>query len=353
MSADALRSWSRRVLALGIGCAAVVGLALFAEIAARSLERGDRTAPFSDPELRTRATAFVGAHPTRGFALTPGFSGRGVRVTPEGFRDVPGGSEDDTSEGLVVLALGDSTTFGWRVNGAYTWPAQLEEMLDSPSRRVRVRNAGVPSYTSSQVLVYLAELLERESPDVLLVSVLWNDLWFSRLDPWYPELLVFIEPAPWRRLLFSHSALYRQLAYLDRTDHGSPSPSPRARRLYAENLAAIARIATQAGVPIFLVRPPFDPAHAPPGGVNYLKLGPWPTKDLLSEASAWLAEGEAAAALFNAIPIDHRLAAGAPAQPNLFIDDIHPNRAGYARIARDVATALRAALPRHFADTRD
>ena len=38
---------------------------------------------------------------------------------------------------------------------------------------------------------------------------------------------------------------------------------------------------------------------------------------------------------------------------DIFIDDIHPNRAGYARIARDVATVLRAALPQHFAERGD
>lgn len=342
----------RRLLALGVGLALVVGLLGAVEVAARWASPSREARPFSDPTLRTRNRPFVTAHETRGFALTPGFSSAGLRVSPAGFREAS--SWTGSGESLVILALGDSTTFGWSVRDEDSWPAQLATLLDSPAHRVQVLNAGVPSYTSSQVQLHLAELLRREQPDVVLASVLWNDLWFSRVDPWYPELLIFVEPEPWRRFLLRHSGFYRWLLFRDRTaDGASPTPSPQARRLYVENLEAIARQAALAGVPLFLVKPPFDPSHVAPRGVNYLKLGPWPTAELLREARAWLRDGETAAAAFDAVAIDHRLAAGAVGQPALFIDDIHPNRAGYARIAEDVAAALRAELPRYFSGSRD
>jgi lysophospholipase L1-like esterase len=342
---------SQRLLALGLGLALVAGLLGTIEALARFIAVEHEASLFSDPTLRKRNRPFVTAHETRGFALTPGFWSPGVRVSREGLRETSSRAEADTSDSLVILALGDSTTFGWGVRDEDSWPAQLERLLDAPGRRVRVLNAGVPSYTSSQVKLQLAELLERKRPDVILASVLWNDLWFSRIDPWYPELLIFIQPRPWRRFLVQHSAFYRWLMFRGRTaDGASPSPSAGARQQYVENLESMARLASEVGVPLYLVKPPFDPAHV---GGNYLNLGSWPTADLLREARAWLREAETAAAGFDAHAIDHRLAAGAPGQPALFVDDIHPNRAGYARIAEDVASALRTSLPRHFWGSSD
>ena len=109
-----------------------------------------------------------------------------------------------------------------------------------------------------------------------------------------------------------------------------------------------ASLAAESDVPLFLVKPPFDTSHVPAVGVDYLKLGPWPTADLLRAAHLWLGQGELAAARFGAVPIDHRLAVGAAGQFELFIDDVHPNGAGYAQIAEDIATALRDALPEQF-----
>ena len=74
-------------------------------------------------------------------------------------------------------------------------------------------NAGVPSYSSSQVRLYVEEILARRraNPDLVLVSVQWNDVWYSALPNWYPELLVYQQPAKWRMFLIVNSHLMRRI----------------------------------------------------------------------------------------------------------------------------------------------
>ena len=57
-----------------------------------------------------------------------------------------------------LLAVGDSTTFGWGVPGDQSWPARLEAELNARGGSVEVLNAGVPSLGFAGILAYLQHI---------------------------------------------------------------------------------------------------------------------------------------------------------------------------------------------------
>lgn len=80
---------------------------------------------------------------------------------------------------FFVLVLGPSSTFGWGVDGAHTYPALLEAKLRAlrPGADVRVVNAGQIGFSSWQGLAYYRnELSGLFSPDVLVIAYGVNDV---------------------------------------------------------------------------------------------------------------------------------------------------------------------------------
>lgn len=208
------RPQPRRILAIAAtNVLLTLGLLVLLEGGTRLLVDRDAAPLFDDPELYVRNRPYVDPHPTRGFALRPGFRSDTTRINAAGFRgaELPA----DIERRFVILALGESTTFGWRVGEDETYPHHLQQILDEAGfgDAVYVVNAGTPSYTLLQALLYLRELLPRMEPDLVIAHVVWNDVWFSSIPNWYPELLVHRAPPEWRRVLHRHSALFRLIAY--------------------------------------------------------------------------------------------------------------------------------------------
>jgi hypothetical protein len=110
--------------------------------------------------------------PESGYTLRPGFHGR--EIAPGGEFDVPvtideRGLRDHrhvTAPRPVVLALGDSMTFGEGVPEDRTWSANLET-----ASGFRVENGGVPGFSSRQMEGRARELIPRLHPDLVLVTV--------------------------------------------------------------------------------------------------------------------------------------------------------------------------------------
>ncbi len=73
--------------------------------------------------------------------------------------------------GSVVLALGDSLTFGTGATPETSYPAVLTALSGW-----QVVNAGVPGDTSAQALERLPALLQEHKPALVLVSIGGNDL---------------------------------------------------------------------------------------------------------------------------------------------------------------------------------
>ena len=99
-----------------------------------------------------------------------------------------------------ILAVGDSITFGRDLSeDADTYPGRLQALLDArpgASRRVRVINAGVPRYTSEQVLRFLTDRAAGLEPDLVVACVGWNDLAYSYSPDWYPRISLGRGPLP-------------------------------------------------------------------------------------------------------------------------------------------------------------
>jgi len=76
-----------------------------------------------------------------------------------------------------IIALGDSSTFGWGVEATYTFPQRLEETLNAQGGTLRyeVLNLGIPGYTSLHGVNLFNHFAKSLSPDLLIVSFGAND----------------------------------------------------------------------------------------------------------------------------------------------------------------------------------
>jgi len=91
-----------------------------------------------------------------------------VTITSDGVRS---NGAPPPAAGPVVLAVGDSFTFGDEVDDAETWPSHLERLLGRP-----VVNGGVFGYGFDQIALRAEQLLDRLAPEVLIVSIVADDV---------------------------------------------------------------------------------------------------------------------------------------------------------------------------------
>lgn len=146
---------------------------------------------------------------------------RGLR-TPHSQQKPPGT--------LRVLGLGDSVVQAVEVAYPDTWLAQLEEMLNvALDRPLQTVNGGVGGYVSWQVAPRLLRHGIHYDPDVLVVSVGWNDLYFGSRPNWRSRITLADfheartahsegaadsapEPRSWKATLRESSALINLIA---------------------------------------------------------------------------------------------------------------------------------------------
>lgn len=125
----------------------------------------------------------LGYVPRAGFRGT-GLGGVTVTIDADGLRSAGGApvSDDD-----VILAVGDSYTYGEDVGDTDSWPAQLQKIT-----RRRVLNGGVSGYGFDQIVLRTELLAAMYAPSVIVLSFIADDLrrtemrrlwWYDK--PWF------------------------------------------------------------------------------------------------------------------------------------------------------------------------
>lgn len=108
-------------------------------------------------------------HPKLGWTPRQGSAGNET-ILSNGIRS-NGNTKSFTGDKPVILAVGDSFTYGDQVNDNETWPAYLESLSG-----FKVINAGVYGYGLDQVVLRAKNLVEIVEPEIIIVGVYTHDL---------------------------------------------------------------------------------------------------------------------------------------------------------------------------------
>jgi hypothetical protein len=128
-----------------------------------------------DPDLfwRYRANQSL----VKSYHGDPSLEGRSIHVRTNGFGLRDRSRTREKPPGVFrILSLGESTTFGDRVEAAQTYSSRLEALLNAePGRRVEVWNCGICSYTTYQSVRWLELDGLAFDPDLVLFFHEIND----------------------------------------------------------------------------------------------------------------------------------------------------------------------------------
>jgi len=266
--------------------------------------------------MHPSATNCLARSPRLGYELAPNCTGT-LHGTPLhtnalGLRGGPLADE----HAVRILALGDSSTFGWQVADDETYPARLEAALSARygPGGYRVLNAGVPGWTSHHGLLALEALAPEVRPKVVVIAFGFNDSFrempveqqIAATRAWLPLL----EADDW---LLNHSVLWQRLRHGAGVDRSQSPPRVSPER-YGENLRAlVARVRALGAEPILL--------RFPADGRLF--------ED--SDNARWMGQY---IDTFEAIAAEQRVPAIAYRGPRL--DDIHPDANGYQWLVADL-----------------
>ena len=232
-----------------------------------------------------------------------------VATDAEGRRRVPGSSDAQTK----ALFIGDSCTFGIPVDDDETFPARTQQQLDRKhGLAIRAVNAGVPGYSIFQGRVLLEQL--QVPPDVVVVTFWPNgrSIWDHLSDAEHEELLAAERSGDFSSLRFTR--LWRRA-----------TPGNRQRlndEEFAEQLRLIAAWCREKGSEaVFQVWPARSQMNEP------LSID---RQEIIRRVGR-----EEQVKVVDLLP-----AFRAHKDADLFADNIHCTRRGYALVAETLAEAL-------------
>lgn len=259
----------------------------------------------------------------------------------------PSLAETSNNQTFNIVCIGDSFTYGVGVEAAYSYPRQLERMLNNANlnKRFKVFNLAVPGSNSSQHLKCLEDLLGRyKGLDLAIILTGANDRW--NLDD--SNIYKVMVGGNYRsglkgvrlKIFLSKLRVYKMLKIVSMNIEGAP-PGPKAgplkqpirdrdideellKRLLEYNLTEIANLATSNNLGLIF-------QNYPQGGAK-------------GEGIA-----ERVAGRFNIPFVDNHAAFDERLKvlsyPDLFIYDLsHPNRGGCEIMAKGLHKAIVAML---------
>jgi len=186
--------------------------------------------------------------PVFGFKHTPGlkrsYQGVEVSINELGLRDR---KLEKKSEGeLRILLLGDSVAFGWGVPAEATFGRKLENILTFRLQRpVKVFNAGVCGYNTTQEYASLKTYADVIEPDVVILLYLSNDTQTNDgpFDPWSARSLKGKSALDAMTILLRRSWLYRLVTLLKYSYATGPAVLDKDARGVKESIHALTSIA--------------------------------------------------------------------------------------------------------------
>jgi hypothetical protein len=302
---------------------------------------------------------FMVPHPTRGWAMAPGFAHTGAttaQIDSDGNRHCP------DAPGPLVLTLGDSSIFGHGLGESDTLHAAMGAALADQGVPARVCTIAVPGYSILQSRTALEEAGWARSPSLLIIAQLWSD----NNHDWFQDAALLDRlraPSAIANRLLRGSATFRLLsallgrpaahtvAWQERfhgTESATDAPATRSseagqkrkikgpRRVplpaYAAALSDVLATAGERKVAVILLLP-----------ANRRLLqgepGPWdPYRAVLAEIGE-----KAGVPVVDARPILESEIARGTSLDRLFLDELHPSAPAQRALGGALAQAARAA----------
>jgi lysophospholipase L1-like esterase len=228
---------------------------------------------------------------TLGFTLRPNtrlrWSGVDVSINRSGVRDATDGGEVTAGVGdeLLILAIGDSNTFGAYAEYERTFPSLLQAGLSRDlSRPVRVVNLGVSGYSTLQARLRLEQWMHLK-PDFVVFTESFNDRHCGRADTRqvFAEEYRYIRPHEFGdsivySILFLQKIMLFGVASTDLPDLDEPLPQVRLTLpRFRENLEQMIGLVRRSGARMILVAYGDDNAidRLATAGMDYLRREQW------------------------------------------------------------------------------
>lgn len=280
-----------------------------------------------------------------------------------------------------VAVMGGSSVFDHRVDPS--WPERVERLLRARGQGdVEVFNAGVPGFSTREVLPFFAERVRRFEPDVVALYAGWNDLEYMKASrrqlnlPSYPSLqrggrdayAWLTAPRPlrnWYALPVLWSKIRSRTGFVEentavapppRTTGTSTTPAPTWSEsagvaYWRHNLEAfVDRVRRSGAVPVLIAEATLYEADLAPAlrrriAYDYVRLDHSALVELTELMHATARE---VASLRGVDFIDPRPELNG--RPELFFDHVHLTEAGSRRLAEAVAPRLEAVIDRRRAE---
>lgn len=124
----------------------------------------------SERERYSVPDPLLGRIPRAGMSVHDPERGLTIRIGEHGTR-FNGDTPPPSTAGPVILAVGDSFTFGDEVSDDASWPAVLEQLLGK-----RVINAGIPGFGFDQTVLRAEQLARIYDPEMIVASFIPHDI---------------------------------------------------------------------------------------------------------------------------------------------------------------------------------
>ncbi len=189
------------------------------------------------------------------------------QINSKGYREREFSTEK-TPGTTRIICLGNSCTFGWKVNLDQTYPKVLEKLLNQnlPQPEFEVIDAGMTGYSTFQGVRFLKREILAFHPDIITFSYGWNDMCPSEREDkdqkFPPQWLLNLDD------FLSQSRFYSFLKFEIMSLLKSRKQTQNEKKIvyrvslkdYQTNLKELAKIAESAGIKVFFLSSPVSSA---------------------------------------------------------------------------------------------